>query len=107
MLCMSVFFVFNQKTAYEMRISDWSSDVCSSDLWVITDWHNFGTDYDRTLQAWRRNIEAAWERLSNVPDERFRRMWRYYLAASMGQIGRATCRERGGQYVSIPVGAVA
>src|SRR3546814_4905222 len=26
------FFVFKQKTAYEMRISDWSSDVCSSDL---------------------------------------------------------------------------
>src|SRR3546814_854527 len=26
------FFLFNQKTAYEMRISDWSSDVCSSDL---------------------------------------------------------------------------
>src|SRR3546814_5851905 len=26
------FFFFNQKTAYEMRISDWSSDVCSSDL---------------------------------------------------------------------------
>src|SRR3546814_6929713 len=30
-LCMCVFF-FKQKTAYEMRISDWSSDVCSSDL---------------------------------------------------------------------------
>src|SRR3546814_19904917 len=30
-LC-DVFFVFNQKTAYELRISDWSSDVCSSDL---------------------------------------------------------------------------
>src|SRR3546814_6930776 len=30
-LCWSVFF-FKQKTAYEMRISDWSSDVCSSDL---------------------------------------------------------------------------
>src|SRR3546814_6957726 len=29
---MSCFFVFKQKTAYEMRISDWSSDVCSSDL---------------------------------------------------------------------------
>src|SRR3546814_2511208 len=29
---MSVFFFFKQKTAYEMRISDWSSDVCSSDL---------------------------------------------------------------------------
>src|SRR3546814_3129626 len=29
---MIVFFFFKQKTAYEMRISDWSSDVCSSDL---------------------------------------------------------------------------
>src|SRR3546814_5296435 len=29
---MYVFFFFKQKTAYEMRISDWSSDVCSSDL---------------------------------------------------------------------------
>src|SRR3546814_3582906 len=27
-----IFFLFKQKTAYEMRISDWSSDVCSSDL---------------------------------------------------------------------------
>src|SRR3546814_2632086 len=31
-LCLCVFFFFKQKTAYEMRISDWSSDVCSSDL---------------------------------------------------------------------------
>src|SRR3546814_5495337 len=30
------FFFFKQKTAYEMRISDWSSDVCSSDLWIIS-----------------------------------------------------------------------
>src|SRR3546814_13778035 len=30
--CIFVFFFFKQKTAYEMRISDWSSDVCSSDL---------------------------------------------------------------------------
>src|SRR3546814_3187127 len=29
---LSCFFFFKQKTAYEMRISDWSSDVCSSDL---------------------------------------------------------------------------
>src|SRR3546814_5072344 len=29
---MCIFFLFKQKTAYEMRISDWSSDVCSSDL---------------------------------------------------------------------------
>src|SRR3546814_20946159 len=32
-----VFFFFKQKTAYEMRISDWSSDVCSSDLIVEID----------------------------------------------------------------------
>src|SRR3546814_1939474 len=32
MFCVFVFFFFKQKTAYEMRISDWSSDVCSSDL---------------------------------------------------------------------------
>src|SRR3546814_2330570 len=31
-LCFCFFFFFKQKTAYEMRISDWSSDVCSSDL---------------------------------------------------------------------------
>src|SRR3546814_7408175 len=31
------FFVFKQKTAYEMRISDWSSDVCSSDLHRVAD----------------------------------------------------------------------
>src|SRR3546814_3984773 len=30
--CVGFFFFFEQKTAYEMRISDWSSDVCSSDL---------------------------------------------------------------------------
>src|SRR3546814_9163585 len=32
MCCVVIFFFFKQKTAYEMRISDWSSDVCSSDL---------------------------------------------------------------------------
>src|SRR3546814_7692099 len=35
-VCVSFYFVFfKQKTAYEVRISDWSSDVCSSDLWMI------------------------------------------------------------------------
>src|SRR3546814_3496810 len=32
-VCLCFFFFFKQKTAYEMRISDWSSDVCSSDLY--------------------------------------------------------------------------
>src|SRR3546814_1071486 len=33
-MCCLIFFFFKQKTAYEMRISDWSSDVCSSDLTI-------------------------------------------------------------------------
>src|SRR3546814_10738022 len=35
--CVSFVFFFKQKTAYEMRISDWSSDVCSSDLTLSAD----------------------------------------------------------------------
>lgn len=50
---------------------------------VIEDWQNFGADYDRTLQAWRANIERRWDALPPRYDERFRRMWRFYLAASM------------------------
>lgn len=50
---------------------------------VIEDWHNFGADYDLTLQAWRRNFDAAWPRLAARYDERFRRMWHFYLAVSM------------------------
>src|SRR3546814_1099495 len=42
------FFFFKHKTAYEMRISDWSSDVCSSDL------NEFGFDYLRDNMAWRK-----------------------------------------------------
>lgn len=51
--------------------------------WAIEDVHNFGPDYDRTLMAWHRNIEAAWDELPNY-DERFRRTWRYYLLSSAG-----------------------
>ena len=56
---------------------------CTEGRFVTEDWHNFGTDYDLTLQAWRANVEAAWDTLPARYDERFRRMWRYYLAASM------------------------
>src|SRR3546814_9793271 len=35
LLLVFFFFFFKQKTAYEMRISDWSSDLCSSDLWRL------------------------------------------------------------------------
>src|SRR3546814_1297981 len=37
MLLLFLIFLFKQKTAYEMRISDWSSDVCSSDLGISQD----------------------------------------------------------------------
>src|SRR3546814_16067184 len=53
-LC-SVFFFFKQKTAYEMRISDWSSDVCSSDLLGLI----YGPSADFTLKAsWGRSFKA-------------------------------------------------
>src|SRR3546814_9309616 len=43
-------FMFKQKTAYEMRISDWSSDVCSSDLvWVKTE--NANVDVGGTINV--------------------------------------------------------
>lgn len=65
----------------------------SEGLFVLEDWHNFGTDYDRTLQAWWSNIQAAWPRLDALRyDQRFRRMWHFYLAGSM-----ATFRSRRAQ----------
>ena len=64
----------------------------SEGLFVLEDWHNFGADYDRTLQAWRANVERAWPQLDARYDERFRRMWRFYLSASM-----ATFRSRHSQ----------
>src|SRR3546814_9810048 len=58
-----LFFFFKQKTAYEMRISDWSSDVCSSDLLTL-DRRNYDADFDReayveqiTKEFWDRSEE--------------------------------------------------
>src|SRR3546814_7533549 len=45
LVCVCGFFFFKQKTAYEMRISDWSSDVCSSDL--VDDTPEVAGDADR------------------------------------------------------------
>jgi cyclopropane-fatty-acyl-phospholipid synthase len=51
---------------------------------VIEDWHNFGAYYDRTLLAWERRFAARWPELRARYDERFRRMWRYYLLSCAG-----------------------
>src|SRR3546814_19341174 len=91
---------FKQKTAYEMRISDWSSDVCSSDLLgqevyiALTK-----ADTGRGIVA---GVSVAFiaiiaDRLIAAGAQRARRR----LA-----IGSASCRERVCQYVSISVVAV-
>jgi len=70
---------------------------------VIEDWHNFGADYERTLMAWRDNIEVAWPMLdAQHYDERFRRMWRYYLASAVA--GFRTRRNQLWQLVLSPQG---
>jgi cyclopropane-fatty-acyl-phospholipid synthase len=53
-------------------------------LWVVEDWHNFGTDYDKTLMAWWQNFDRAWPSLQGKYDERFYRMWKYYLLGCAG-----------------------
>ena len=57
---------------------------CSNQLFMIEDWHNFGADYDATLMAWYRNFEDGWESLRSRYDERFRRMFEYYLLSCAG-----------------------
>src|SRR3546814_9313182 len=80
---------FKQKTAYEMRISDLSSDVCSSDLWQKINAPNNGfyknglfgsNDLEPVVFAKHPVVEQAVKCLSE-------------------QIGRASCRERVCQYV--------
>src|SRR3546814_17956185 len=51
MMCVFVFF-FKQKTAYELRISDWSSDVCSSDLL------EFGEQHVVAVEQVHRHVDA-------------------------------------------------
>src|SRR3546814_7149688 len=74
-------FFFKQKTAYELRISDWSSDVCSSDLGV--EQRLVGPTGD----AARRGVDPA------------RRPILLLRGVLVEKIGRASCRERVCQYV--------
>ena len=53
-------------------------------LFVMEDWHSFGHYYDRTLMAWYKNLTDNWDQLKSVYDERFYRMWAYYLLSCAG-----------------------
>src|SRR3546814_6434032 len=58
-----LFFFFKQKTAYEMRISDWSSDVCSSDLEMIHELKRMDLDRMSVLNEKLRSLENEADRL--------------------------------------------
>ncbi len=51
---------------------------------IMEDWHNFGSDYDKTLMAWHQRFNDAWPELALRYTPRFRRMFNYYLCACAG-----------------------
>jgi cyclopropane-fatty-acyl-phospholipid synthase len=53
-------------------------------LFVMEDWHNFSADYDKTLMAWHKNLVQNWEKIKTNYNERFHRMWDYYLLSCAG-----------------------
>jgi len=53
-------------------------------FFIIEDWHSFGAYYDKTLMAWEKNFRTNWSKIKSRYDERFYRMWRYYLLACAG-----------------------
>src|SRR3546814_6850075 len=99
---LSGFFFFKQKTAYELRISDWSSDVCSSDRGVRLAPPSAALYCAPRLSCRMITILAGRSRVRVAA-------WRCTLgcvatAGGLGRpahdkIGRASCRERVWQYV--------
>ena len=53
-------------------------------LFVMEDWHNFSAHYDKTLMAWYGNFDRNWNNIKLNYDERFYRMWKYYLLSCAG-----------------------
>src|SRR3546814_1173048 len=86
----SIFFFFKQKTAYEMRISDWSSDVCSSDL--ATDLVPVNL-VGAVQQPHRSRVRE------HLAQQEVVRETRTAEGLDSPEIGRASCRERVCQYV--------
>src|SRR3546814_7608385 len=91
-----VVFFFKQKTAYEMRISDWSSDVCSSDL------HRHGPDLVEKDRPPFRRFEFSRlvaYRPGKCPFDMTKEFALQQFARDGAEIGRASWRERVCQYV--------
>src|SRR3546814_4484722 len=86
------FFFFKQKTAYEMRISDWSSDVCSSDLSQFTP-KEVETRDERQKLVFRVKVRLT------QPGEMPQAKPGMPGAGYVRKIGSASCRERVCQYV--------
>src|SRR3546814_8602535 len=104
LLCLSifVFFFFKQKTAYEMRISDWSSDVCSSDLMSLRTWQCRKDAPDRRLTTQQSGRAWAFAGILARATAVFgsqEKAEEWLARPATGQIGRASCRERVCQYV--------
>src|SRR3546814_6302092 len=94
MVCLMSLFFFKQKTAYEMRISDWSSDVCSSDLHFVTG--KGGTGKSTIAAALALALAAGGRKVLLVEVEGRQGIAQLF---DVPQIGRASCRERVCQYV--------
>ncbi len=58
--------------------------TASKNLFILEDWHNFRADYDKTLMQWYKNFKKSWSEIKDSYDNRFYRMWTYYLLASAG-----------------------
>ena len=53
-------------------------------IFRLEDWQNFGAYYDNTLMAWHKNFTDNWDKIKNNYDDRFKRMWDYYLLTCAG-----------------------
>jgi cyclopropane-fatty-acyl-phospholipid synthase len=53
-------------------------------LFVIEDWQNLGPDYEKTLLHWHQNFQENWKDIKHKYDDRFYRMWNYYLLSCAG-----------------------
>lgn len=79
-------------------------------LFVLEDWHNFGHDYAKTIKAWYENFSNNWDKIKDNYDDRFKRMWTYYLLslvgsfrASQNQLWQIILSKGGveGEYISV------